>query len=121
MNISTFHTDLRESMSARGINTHRLSILAKVDSASLYNFLKGTASLSGENLLKLNPFIYKAPEKTSHAAPQMTSQPPPPRHPETPGRTLNLPHRRRRMPDALLNFGVALVVLVLCIVGFRRW
>ena len=63
MNIATFRTDLRESMSARGINTHRLSILAKVDSASLYNFLKGTASLSGENLLKLYPFIYKAPEK----------------------------------------------------------
>lgn len=69
MNIATFRTDLRESMSARGINTHRLSILAKVDSASLYNFLKGTASLSGENLLKLYPFIYKAPEKNLPCSP----------------------------------------------------
>ena len=63
MNIETFRTDLRSFMAATGTNTHRLSLMAKVDFGSLYRFLKGDASLSGANILKLHTFIYKTPEK----------------------------------------------------------
>ncbi|MBE6441491.1 MAG: hypothetical protein E7022_04045 [Desulfovibrio desulfuricans] len=63
MDIETFRTDLRDFMAATGTNTHRLSLMAKVDFGSLYRFLKGEASLSGANILKLHAFIYKAPEK----------------------------------------------------------
>lgn len=63
MNIETFRTDLRDFMAATGTNTHRLSLMAKVDFGSLYRFLKGEASLSGANVLKLHAFIYKTPEK----------------------------------------------------------
>ena len=63
MNIETFRSDLREFMAATGTNTHRLSLKAKVDFGSLYRFLKGEASLSGANILKLHAFIYETPEK----------------------------------------------------------
>lgn len=63
MNIETFRTDLRAYMEATGTNTHRLSLMAKIDFGSLYRFLKGKASLNGANILKLYPFIYKTPEK----------------------------------------------------------
>lgn len=63
MNIDTFRTDLRAFMSATSMNTHRLSLLAKVEASSLYNFLKGTASLSAANLLRLHSVIYESPEK----------------------------------------------------------
>ena len=76
MNIYTFRADLREAMSSRGLNTHRLSLLAKVEPASLYNFLKGKASLSGDSLLKLYPFVYKTPEKKLPCdAPGLTATP----------------------------------------------
>ncbi len=63
MNIETFRTDLRAFMAATGTNTHRLSLMAKVDFGSLYRFLKGDASLSGANILKLHALIYENPEK----------------------------------------------------------
>ena len=63
MNIETFRTDLRAFMAATGTNTHRLSLMAKVDFGSLYRFLRGEASLSGANILKLHSFIYETPEK----------------------------------------------------------
>jgi len=63
MNIETFRTDLRAFMEATGTNAHRLSLMAKVEYSSLYNFLKGGVSLSGANILKLYPFVYKPVEK----------------------------------------------------------
>lgn len=63
MNIDTFRTDLRAFMSATGMNTHRLSLQAKVEASSLYNFLKGAASLNAANLLRLYAVIYKPPER----------------------------------------------------------
>lgn len=63
MNIETFRADLRDYMKATGINTHRLSLLTKVETSSLYNFLKGGVSLSGTNILKLHQVIYKKPER----------------------------------------------------------
>lgn len=70
MNIETFRTDLRAYIEATGTNAHRLSMVAKVEYSSLYNFLKGGVSLSGANILKLYPFVYKLSEKNFHVPAQ---------------------------------------------------
>lgn len=70
MNIETFRKDIRAYIAEFGLNVFRLSRQAKVEASSLYNFLNGKASLSGDSVIKLWPFIYENPiRKSAQAAP----------------------------------------------------
>lgn len=63
MNIETFREDVRTYIAESGLNAYRLSRQARVETSSLYNFLNGKASLSGDSVMKLWPFIYENPRR----------------------------------------------------------